>query len=88
MLGKRWASSRPEAAGPSLSIRHGRQSQGTGEQALELIPAQRRPIVHCLLIRVEVVRDRLETGTELFGLPEKHSIPNANLSRKRTEYRG
>ena len=52
------------------------------------IPGQR--LVHpCnLLIRVEVVRDCLETRTELFGLPEKHSIPNANLSRERTEYRG
>ena len=53
------------------------------------IPGQR--LVHrpCnLLIRVEVVRDCLETRTELFGLPEKHSIPYANLSRERTEYRG
>lgn len=53
------------------------------------IPGQR--LVHrlCnLFIRVEIIRDRLEIGTELFGIPEIHSIPNANLSRETTEYRG
>lgn len=53
------------------------------------IPGQRLVHRSCnLFIRMEIVRDRLETGTKLLGLPEKHSISNANLSRERTEYRG
>lgn len=91
---KRGASSESDPDRPGetvLSSTLGKSSKGTDRSvsAAHSVPGQ--CLIHrsCnFLIRVKIIRDSLKTGTKLFRLPEKHSIPNANLSRERTKYSG
>lgn len=37
---------------------------------------------------MKIIWNSLKTGTKLFSLPKKHSIPDANLSRERIKHNG
>ena len=91
---KRGASSKSDPDRPGqtvLSSTLSKSSKGTDRRvsAAHTVPGQ--CLIHCscnFLIRVKIIGDSLKIGTKLFRLPEKHSIPNANLSRERTKYSG